>query len=1017
VGHAAEDVGREIGKVGEAAAQDPIGTIAKVAAIATQQYWALPLISAATVIAHGGDIGQAALAAGISYAGGAIAAGVGDYLGAGATGVVDMMSADAVELANQGLTGTQIADILQQSYSVSSDIAAQTAAQAAIGQTAAEIAKDIGGQMATQNMLAGVAGNTVGGMARTALGGGDINQILMSGVTTGAGSLAGGVTSTQLKELGINGTVANALGKATGAATASTIGNKDAKLSFINSLINTTLTESGKQVSSTLKTAWNSVTDNAVKYNEQLKTAQETFEKSVTPLQAEAKELQAAAKESYDEYKPVSDKYQDLLAQFNEAKNANNIELANSLVGQLNALAPELNAAATKYNDAVAVFQEKNTEYTSAIDKYKAEIATVDQIKSDYDQSNAQLDKSTEELKNAATEVADMSPVSKKAFEDLYNSGTDATTALDTSKTVNSLSATAQDTFIRNLVTSQDPEKALEIAKTVDGMSTAEQASYINGIRYGLDDATAIETAPNISNLSAPSQKIYLDELRNGSDQYSASITAALSEMFGGGQTTAPNGTAYAPTASTNTTGSVTDVGGGATTPLVPSGNQSINITGVPMYADYATDTNFDKSKLAEGQRLATIEEVQGKKAGAAYDEDLNAWVVTDTKKPFFPDANAEVPNDYQIITPTVPKTGGADTAGGDKVFVPGTPVVEVNPTVPPSPTTPGATGGGGGGGGSGVNSPAGVGETGPSVNQPSDMGGGSGNGTGIGTGNGSGNGPGIGSGTGGGTGSGNGTGTGSGSGPNSGSGTGTGGTGFNINIPGTGSSTTGTKTTGVKTTGTGGYNYNLYGQNSQDTYGNIRNLTPGLTDKLDYTLSGLPNIQENMNPIPQFATGSSVDTTTTSANTYDPFNTGTGNTTGISSSLTPGFTRAKLDYILAGMPGANIVAHAEGGSIEDHNPTFYSEGGLSSMENRYVEGEGDGTSDSVAAMLANGEFVIPADVVSKLGNGSNEAGAGVLDQFLVEIRKHANSNGEKLPPESKGPLGYLLDAKRKVKA
>ena len=86
-------------------------------------------------------------------------------------------------------------------------------------------------------------------------------------------------------------------------------------------------------------------------------------------------------------------------------------------------------------------------------------------------------------------------------------------------------------------------------------------------------------------------------------------------------------------------------------------------------------------------------------------------------------------------------------------------------------------------------------------------------------------------------------------------------------------------------------------------------------------------------------------------------------------------------------------------------------------MENRYVEGEGDGTSDSVAAMLANGEFVIPADVVSKLGNGSNEAGAGVLDQFLVEIRKHAHSNGEKLPPESKGPLGYLLDAKRKVKA
>jgi len=66
---------------------------------------------------------------------------------------------------------------------------------------------------------------------------------------------------------------------------------------------------------------------------------------------------------------------------------------------------------------------------------------------------------------------------------------------------------------------------------------------------------------------------------------------------------------------------------------------------------------------------------------------------------------------------------------------------------------------------------------------------------------------------------------------------------------------------------------------------------------------------------------------------------------------------------------------------------------------------------------LANGEFVIPADVVSKLGNGSNESGAGVLDQLLKTIRTHAQSNGGKLPPKSKGPLAYLLDAKRKVKA
>jgi hypothetical protein len=107
-----------------------------------------------------------------------------------------------------------------------------------------------------------------------------------------------------------------------------------------------------------------------------------------------------------------------------------------------------------------------------------------------------------------------------------------------------------------------------------------------------------------------------------------------------------------------------------------------------------------------------------------------------------------------------------------------------------------------------------------------------------------------------------------------------------------------------------------------------------------------------------------------------------------------------------------------QGGEVEGHNPEFFSEGGLNSMQHSYVKGEGDGTSDSVPAMLANGEFVIPADVVSALGNGSNDSGASVLDQFLKTIRAHKTRAGKKgLPPDSKGALGYLLEAKRKVKA
>ena len=110
------------------------------------------------------------------------------------------------------------------------------------------------------------------------------------------------------------------------------------------------------------------------------------------------------------------------------------------------------------------------------------------------------------------------------------------------------------------------------------------------------------------------------------------------------------------------------------------------------------------------------------------------------------------------------------------------------------------------------------------------------------------------------------------------------------------------------------------------------------------------------------------------------------------------------------------IFGKAEGGSIDEHSPQFYSEGGLS-IKHRYVKGPGDGTSDSVPAMLANGEFVIPSDVVSSLGNGSNDSGAKILDEFLRTIRDHKHkSNAKKLPPDSKGPLSYLQQAKKKVK-
>jgi hypothetical protein len=172
------------------------------------------------------------------------------------------------------------------------------------------------------------------------------------------------------------------------------------------------------------------------------------------------------------------------------------------------------------------------------------------------------------------------------------------------------------------------------------------------------------------------------------------------------------------------------------------------------------------------------------------------------------------------------------------------------------------------------------------------------------------------------------------------------------------------------------------------------------------------------------FATGGS--SSTGSQGVYDLSTTATSPFLGGGNSdimaLKPGLVKGKINYALPGYPfGQEWKAAKAGGPIqnapEGHNPQFFSEGGLGQMKNTYVKGKGDGTSDSIAAMLANGEFVIPADVVSSLGNGSNDSGAKVLDEFLKTIRAHKRKADPKgLPPDSKGALGYLAAAKKKVK-
>ena len=82
--------------------------------------------------------------------------------------------------------------------------------------------------------------------------------------------------------------------------------------------------------------------------------------------------------------------------------------------------------------------------------------------------------------------------------------------------------------------------------------------------------------------------------------------------------------------------------------------------------------------------------------------------------------------------------------------------------------------------------------------------------------------------------------------------------------------------------------------------------------------------------------------------------------------------------------------------------------GGIAQLKKgRYLDGDTDGMADEVPAMIDNeqpamlsdGEFVIPADVVSHLGNGNSDAGAKELEGMMDRVRK-ARTGTTKQGPE-----------------
>lgn len=113
------------------------------------------------------------------------------------------------------------------------------------------------------------------------------------------------------------------------------------------------------------------------------------------------------------------------------------------------------------------------------------------------------------------------------------------------------------------------------------------------------------------------------------------------------------------------------------------------------------------------------------------------------------------------------------------------------------------------------------------------------------------------------------------------------------------------------------------------------------------------------------------------------------------------------------GIPSAQQAINQGGIQMAHGGLAYLATGG------RYLDGATDGMADEInttidgeqPAKLSHGEFVIPADVVSHLGNGNSDAGAKKLYEMMARVRKARTGNeeqGRQINPDSFMPGGKV---------
>lgn len=905
-GDIVETVGETVVNTVEAAIDDPIKTIATVAAVATGNAYLIPYINAADVVADGGDLGDAAKAFGTAY----VAQGVANYVAA------DLSAANTFD---------------------TTPFTEQTAMLAS--QNAGLVPYD---------QLSTAIGSAAGASTGTALRGGDFEDILTSGLGAGAGSYVGQEVRGGTADL-LGPTGSKIAGNVAGATTSGVIRGQDFNevlgSSFVNNLINVNLANM-----------------NAGAGNKPAETKTTT-------------------KAEYDGLSDLDKEFVDMAV-----------------------------ATGTDLDTAVKYAMANPTSQTSMQDGVQyANVDTGTRIDVPYD--NSQEGYSQPEFKYGSN-----GEVYERTEDGTYKQMEDF-----------KIDSTGQ-------ILTKEGDNWIEtgsFAKGTEGMRSGDSERYLNqeelsqGYYYASDGSMRTpegtyflklygtnETSPDViqaepgSTLDQAVSKIGGLLGLGGGDPNSA-----YRALFGGG--------AYIP-GSFDASGSFVPIAWGT-----KENEQAVQWMDAVLEDPNATES--DKQLARQAQNKIRAGEVGGGGGGGSGESAGGGGTTSTTGGAPSGESSSYIANTVNSL-----KNAGyedsdiatflSNNLGVDKNQANDLILASVNYT------GSGSTGTGTGGGGTG-------GTTGAGTGIDAGTGGGTGGGTGTGTGGGTGDGSGTGDGEGGGTGALDGTGGGT-----STSGGGTGG----------GTPTTPTTPSGGLTTASQALSYGSRGASSGSSTGALpKNLNPtylsaapaedstmnlGQLKQLYPQLSGVdPRLLQILTG--RSKSGLSADqgggaTSFSGTNLITPSAgfparasgqnqagvTAFAPTNDLMNNSYDAMSAAGLRSLGALPSGGSPYGLKGGGKVENRNSAPHIPEFITGKTGHYVDGKGDGQSDDIPAMLADGEYVFDADTVSALGNGSSKAGAQLLDHFRESLREHKRSAPtDKIPPAA-SPLQYMKEALKRHK-